>query len=243
MALELKSQRKAMRQLINQQIAVHTATAIAHEINQPLTSASVYAETALRMWHSGNPRPDKLEHALKATVEQAQRAGRTRHELLTFLQQGKITVEPVDLHSAVRDALATAEENGCNAFAITLQVAPDLGPVLSNPLQLQKVLVNLLFNCVEAMSEPMSAKHEIAITIQPTVLKKMAQTTIKDNGPGPSPELIRKIFDPFFTTKEAGIGLGLTISRSLIEAQGGQLWVDEQADSGAVFHFTLPFAT
>ena len=240
--LELKSQRNEMRQLVNQQIAAHTAAAIAHEINQPLASASVYAETALLMLQNGTQYPNKLEHALKEAVEQAQRAGRTLHELLTFLHKGEIAVEPVDLNVVVRDALDAAEESGCNSFSTALHCPPELRPVLSNRLQLQKVLVNLLCNSAEAMRESTSFRNEIIITIQALAKENMALTSIRDSGPGLSTELARKIFDPFFTTKKTGIGLGLVISRSLIEAQGGRLWVDANTDSGAVFHFTLPFA-
>ena len=241
--LELKSKRNEMRQLVNQQIAAHTAAAIAHEINQPLASASVYAETALLMLQNGTQYPDKLEHVLKAAVEQAQRAGHTLHELLTFLHKGEIAVEPVDLNEVVRDALSVAEESGCNSFSTALHSPPELRPVLSNRLQLQKVLVNLLCNSAEAMRESTSPNNEIIIRIQALPERNMAQTTIQDSGPGLSAELARKVFDPFFTTKKTGIGLGLVISRSLIEAQGGQLWVDAHTDSGAVFHFTLPFAS
>lgn len=240
--LELKSQRNEMRQLVNQQIAAHTAAAIAHEINQPLASASVYAETALLMLQNGTQYPEKLEHVLKAAVEQAQRAGRTLHELLTFLHKGEIAVEPVDLNEVVRDALSAAEESGCNSFSTALHSPAELKPVLSNRLQLQKVLVNLLCNSAEAMRESTSFRNEIIITIRALTEKNMALTSIRDSGPGLSAELARKIFDPFFTTKKTGIGLGLVISRSLIEAQGGRLWVDANTDSGAVFHFTLPFA-
>lgn len=241
--LELKSRRNEMRQLVNQQIAAHTAAAIAHEINQPLASASMYAETALLMLQNGTRYPDKLEHILKATVEQAQRAGRTLHELLTFLHKGEITVEPVDLNEVVRDALIAAEESGCNSFSTVLHAPPELRPVLSNRLQLQKVLVNLLCNSAEAMRESTSPNNEIIIRIQILPEGNMAQTTIQDSGPGLSAEQACKAFDPFFTTKKAGIGLGLVISRSLIEAQGGRLWVEAGIDSGAVFHFTLPFAS
>jgi two-component system, LuxR family, sensor kinase FixL len=241
--LEIKSQRNAMRQLINQQIAAHTAAAIAHEINQPLASVSVYAETALRMLQEGHQMPGKLENTLKSIVDQAQRAGGTLHELLRFLHQSELAVEPIDLNEVVHDALIAAEENDCTPFKATVQVPPNLKPVLSNRLQLQKVLLNLLRNSAEAMSGSTSIKNEILIRIQTTPEGNMALTTIQDCGPGLGAELARKIFNPFFTTKDTGIGLGLVICRSLIEAQGGRLWVDEHADSGAVFHFTLPFAS
>ncbi len=240
---ELKAQRNAMGLLINRQVASQTAAAIAHEINQPLASISAYSEAALQMLKSGNQNPEKLEHALQSAVAQSQRAGRSLHELLEFLHQGDIALEPVDLNEVVCDALAAAEESGCDGFSPKIELSPDIQPVLSNYLQLQKVLINLFCNSAEAMHAAGIQRGEITIRIQTIAGKKMALTTIQDSGPGLDAASAQRIFEPFFTTKSKGVGLGLAISRALIEAQGGQLWVDASADSGAVFHFTLPYCS
>lgn len=243
LAREMRERRSEMELLIKQQVAAQTAAAIAHELNQPLVSITVYSDAALRMLRSGTKSPEKLEHALEGAMEQAQRAGRTLYELLDFLQKGEAAERPVDLNEVVREALAIAIENGYGGFRPVLELEPDLPLVLANRLQLQKVMVNLLHNSVEAMRGAGVPANAITITVQAVVGGNMAQVTIRDSGPGLDAETAQRIFEPFFTTKSAGIGLGLAISRALIEVHGGQLWADIERGPGAMFHFTLPFAS
>jgi two-component system sensor kinase FixL len=238
---EMQKRRSEMELLVSQQVAAHTAAAIAHELNQPLVAMSAYSEAAVRMLRNGAKNPEKLRRALEAAVEQAQRAGRTLHELLNFLRQGETAAEAVDLNGVVHDAIAIAAEGGYSGFRPLLDLERDLPPVLANRLQLQKVLVNLLHNGVEAMREAGAAKA--AIAVRTAAAGNMAQVTVQDSGPGLDPETAQRIFEPFFTTKSAGIGLGLAISRALIEAHGGQLWADAETGPGARFHFTVPFAS
>ncbi len=241
--MELQERRREMEVLMKQQVAAQTAVAIAHELNQPLISISAYSEAALRMLRHGVKNPEKLAHALVSAVEQTQRAGRTLHELIEFLHKGEVVSEPVDLNEVVREALAIAAESGCAGFRPVIGLEPDLPPVLANRLQLQKVLVNLLYNGVEAMRDAGVPLAKITITVRTMAGRNMAQVTVQDSGPGLDAETAHRIFEPFFTTKPTGIGLGLAISRALVEAHGGQMWADmETAGSGATFHFTLPFA-
>lgn len=242
MEAELKNRRRAMDRLVDQQVAAQTASAIAHEINQPLASISAYSEAAINMLRAGHL--DKLEHALHGAVTQSQRAGQALHELLEFLQEGEIVLEPTDLNEVIHEALVEVEDTGYADFHTMVDLTPDLKPVMANRLQLQKVLINLIINGVDAMREADISPAKITIRVRTTVDHDMAMTTIQDSGPGMSAETAKRIFNPFFTTKSNGIGLGLAISRALIEAQGGRLWVDlESGESGAVFHFTLPFAS
>jgi nitrogen fixation negative regulator NifL len=245
---EVQERRSGMESLVNQQVAAHTAAAIAHELNQPLVAVSAYSEAALRILRGGARNPDKLEHALEGAMEQAQRAGRTLHELLDFLHKGEASTEPVELEGVVREALAIAEESGCGGFRHVIGLERDLPPVLANRLQLQKVLVNLLHNGVEAMRHAGVEEAAISITVRTWVGRsnkgeRMVQVTVQDGGPGLDADTAHRIFDPFFTTKAEGIGLGLAISRALIEAHGGQLWADVDKRPGATFHFILPFAS
>jgi len=239
---ELQDRRSDMELLIGQQVAAHTAAAIAHELNQPLVSISAYSEAALRMLRGGTKSPEKLARALEGAMEQAQRAGRTLHELLDFLHKGEAAAEPIDLNNVVGEALAIAMESGYGGFRPLLELQPELPLVRANRLQVQKVLVNLLHNSVEAMRQNAAATDAITITVRIMADRNMAQVTVQDSGPGLDADAARRIFEPFFTTKPQGIGLGLAISRALIEAHGGRLWVDPEAGPGATFHFTLPFA-
>ncbi|MFC5300352.1 PAS domain S-box protein [Azospira restricta] len=240
---ELQERRSEMELLINQQVAAQTAAAIAHELNQPLVSISAYSEAALRMLRGGNRHPEKLTRALEGAIDQAQRAGRTVHELLDFLHKGEATPDAVNLNELVQDALAIAEESGYGGFRAVLDLQPGLPAVVANRLQLQKVLVNLLHNGVEAMRGAGVPTAAITIRVRTLAGQSMAHVTVQDSGPGLDTEMAHRIFEPFFTTKQHGIGLGLAISRALIEAHGGQLWADPDAGPGATFHFTLPFAS
>jgi signal transduction histidine kinase len=232
-----------MEVLVNQQVAAQTAAAIAHELNQPLVAISAYSEAAVHMLEAQIKNPQKLERAPRGAMAQAQRADKTLHELLDFLHQGESTRELLDLNALVRDAVAIARDSGCAALQPELELQADLPPVLANRLQIQKVLVNLLRNSIEATSALPGATAEISIAVRTDASRNMAQVTVRDHGPGLTGELADPIFRPFFTTKPAGIGLGLAISRALVEAHGGQLWADVIANPGATFHFVLPFAT
>jgi PAS domain S-box-containing protein len=237
-----QERRNSMNLLANQQVAAQTAAAIAHELNQPLVSISAYSEAALRMLLGGSKDPDKLLHSLEGAVEQAQRAGETLHELLDFLHKGVGISAPVDLNEVVNNALASAVESGYGGFHQVLQLEPKLKPVLANRLQLEKVVLNLLNNGVDAMRGAGISTAAISITVRTAEAGKMAQVTVHDSGPGLDAETAKRIFQPFFTTKSEGIGLGLSISRALVESHGGSLWLDLGDNTGATFHFTVPFA-
>ena len=239
---EIRERRNEMESLVNQQVAAQTAAAIAHELNQPLVAVAAYSEAALRILHGGAKSPERLTRALKGAEEQAQRAGRTLHELLNFLHKGEAPTEAVELASVVRDALAIVEESDTGKFHATVEIEPGLPAVLANRLQLQKVLVNLLHNGVEAMRGAGVAETTITIKARAIADANMAQVTVQDTGPGFDAETAHRVFDSFFTTKPDGVGLGLAISRALIEAHGGKLWADSQIGHGAAFHFVLPFA-
>ncbi len=240
---QLREQRSEMELLVNQQVAAQTAAAIAHELNQPLVSVSAYSEAALRLLRSGGGPSDKLTRSLEGSVEQAHRAGQKLHELLDFLHKGDAGAEPLDLNQLVRDALIIAENGGYGGFHAVVELEPELRPVVANQLHVQKVLVNLLHNGVQAMRSAGVAEAAIIIRVKTAAERHLAQVTVQDSGPGLDAATVDRIFEPFFTTKPQGIGLGLAISRALIEAHGGQLWADPAAGPGATFHLTLPFAS
>jgi signal transduction histidine kinase len=239
---EGRARRDEMEFLVKQQVVAQTGAAIAHELNQPLVAISAYAEAALSMLQSGDVSSDRLVRALKGSVEQAQRAGRTLRELLQSLTKGEFAAEPVDLNEAIREAIGAAVGEGYGGFQPILDLDDALPQVFINPSHLQKVLYNLLHNSVHAMRDAGVPSGEIAICVRSSVDGTLAQVTVQDSGPGVDPETARRVFEPFFTTKPKGIGLGLAISRSLVEAHGGQLWIDHPDGPGATFHFTVPFA-
>lgn len=238
----LQQNRTESETIFTQQVASQTASAIAHELNQPLAAISAYSEVALHALSNVSFNPEKLKRALEGCVVQAQRAGTSLHELMAFLQSGELHTEPFDLNELVIQALNIAKGDGYKEFHPILQLEQDIPAVLANKIQIQKVLVNLLRNAVEAMRNAGVPTSAITVTVKTNKQLSMAHVTVQDSGPGINQEIASRIFEPFFTSKPTGIGMGLVISRSLTEANGGQLWFEPNTKSGAIFHFTLPFA-
>ena len=238
----LQAQQAETENLVKQQVASCTASAIAHELNQPLTAISAYSEVALQALHNDTFNPDDLKKALEGCVTQAQRAGLSLHELLAFLQKGDVETEQLNLNDIVNETLEITRNNGYDGFISEIQLAQNLPAVQGNRIQVQKVLANLFRNAIEAMQSTNISNSAATILVQTSAEINMAMVTVQDYGPGVNQEATNHVFDPFFTTKAAGLGMGLAISRALIESNGGQLWVDPNATSGAKFHFTLPYA-
>jgi PAS domain S-box-containing protein len=238
----VKDLRNRMEKLMTVEVASQTLAALAHELNQPLNAVASYAEAAVRMLRAGNPRPDKLQHALESSARQAQRAGKVVRELMEFLRKGAAPTEPLDLSECVKRALRSAEAGGYGRFRSVLELAAGLPPVQANCMQIEKVLATLLQNGVEAMREAGTHPPILTVTLRAVQDGRMAQVTVRDNGPGMDQQTVDRLFDAFFTTKPRGLGMGLPISRGIIEAHGGQLWAESAPGAGASFHFTLPFA-
>lgn len=239
----LQEQRAEMETLFKQQVASQTVSAIAHELNQPLAAISAYSEVALHALSDATFNPENLKRALEGAVAQAQRAGKSLHELLAFLQEGELVTARFELNQVVQEALNIARGDGYGVFNPLLELEPAMPKVIGNEIQVRKILVNLLRNAVEAMRGAGVASSAISITVRTNQEINMAHVTVQDSGPGLNAETAKRIFEPFFTTKPTGIGMGLAISRALTEANGGQLWLEQNKEPGATFHFTLPFGT
>jgi len=242
MEKEIQEQRNEMNVLQKTQIAAHTASAIAHELNQPLSAIASYSNAALMLLKAGNPDLGKIGKAVEASERQAHRAGESIRELITFLSMREFPTEAFELNDEITNILTAARSEHELQFHSTLQLEDGLPLIQANRVHVRKVLLNLLHNGIEAMQEAGVPLAAITVTVRTIADKSVAQVTIRDNGPGFNEEDIQHLFEPFFTTKAKGIGMGLTISRSLIEANGGQLWVDPHETPGATFHLTLPFA-
>lgn len=239
---KLQEQRAETETLFAQQVATQTVSAIAHELNQPLAAISAYSEVALHALQNDVIDTVKLKQALEGCVKQAQRAGNSLHELLAFLQKGNLVTERLNLNHIVNESLNIAKSYGYGEFQPILQLEQNLPAVLGNRVQVQKILVNLLRNGVEAMREAGVPTAAITITVRTNTEMNMAHVTVQDSGPGLDAETAKRVFEPFFTTKPSGMGMGLAISRALAEANNGQLWLEPDTKAGATFHFTLPFA-
>ncbi len=241
---EEESQRHAdlMQALARQQVAIQTAAAFAHELNQPLLAIAAYDEAAIRGLEGGKMAPERLQRALQGSLEQARRASAVLHEFIEHLHTGEVERTAFDLNGLIRNSLDRLRRTDPRPLQTLLDLEAGLPPVLGNRLQTEKVLLNLIQNGVEAMESAGVSPASLVIAVASHGDEGVAQVTVRDSGPGLDAETARRLFEPFFSTKPNGLGLGLAICRSLVEAQGGRLWLDTEAGPGAVFHFTVPFA-
>lgn len=239
-AAALQAMNAEMEQVMRFQVASQTVASIAHELNQPLTALAGYADLALDLLRAGNPAPDMLQRAVESSAHQAQRAGHVVRELLAFLRRDEVKSEEVDINALAQQVLNKVATNGGGNFQARFEADNTVRSVRVNRLQLEKVIENLIQNGIEAMNSTHVDPRLITIAISSHAEKGFAQLTVSDTGPGIKEEILDQLFDPFFTTKPQGLGMGLTISRAVVEAHGGQLWVESRPGAGATFHLSLP---
>ena len=218
------------------------ASALAHELNQPLTAITSYCEGAADLL-DGEPDKEHLDmarDALRDTAEQAMRAGQIVKRMRDFLSHGETEHRVEELSRLVTEANALALV-GSREHGIEVQVDLDPGcnHVFVDRIQIQQVLFNLIRNAIDAMLECPRRSLLISSRSQPD---GFAMVSIEDTGSGISENIAEQLFQPFVTTKQAGMGIGLSICRTIVEAHGGRIWFEPGADGGTTFHFTLPKA-
>ncbi len=241
--MEISQRRFEMEHQQKMHVAAQTAAAIAHEMNQPLLAIASYSQAALIMMKSKEPDLDEIFKAIERSEQQAQRAGRSIHDLINFLSiKSIICVEEFDFEIEIQNILDTARSDHNLNFHSILRVEQALPLIRANRLHVQKVLLNLLHNSIEANQLADFPLSVITLSVCTATDKSFAQLSVQDNGPGIKEELFHRVFEPFFTTKPKGVGIGLAICRSLIEENGGNLWVEPRKGPGATFHLTLPFS-
>jgi two-component system sensor kinase FixL len=218
------------------------ASTLAHEINQPLTAINNYLRGCQRLLDkAGDDSRDMLRDALGRASDQALRAGQIIRRLREFVARGDTERQIENLPKLIEDAstlaLIGAKEGG---VAVSFRLDPKADLVVADRIQIQQVLVNLIRNAIDVLME-WSGPREIEIE---TVAKAdaTAQISVSDSGSGLAPEVAAQLFQPFVTTKQKGMGLGLSISRTIIEAHGGKIWVEPRPGSGTIFRFTLQIA-
>ncbi|QQO22697.1 PAS domain S-box protein [Bradyrhizobium diazoefficiens] len=215
------------------------ASALAHELNQPLAAISNYMKGSRRLLAgSSDPNTPKVESALDRAAEQALRAGQIIRRLRDFVSRGESEKRVESLSKLIEEAgalgLAGAREQNVQ---LRFSLDPDADLVLADRVQIQQVLVNLFRNALEAMAQ--SPRRELVVA-NTRVADDMIEVEVSDTGSGFRDDVIPNLFQTFFTTKETGMGVGLSISRSIIEAHGGRMWAESNAAGGATFRFTLP---
>jgi signal transduction histidine kinase len=215
------------------------AASIAHEIRQPISAALINAKTCLRWLGREQPEIGKANESVSRIVENVTRASDIISRIRVLYKKGEQRREQVDVNEMIEEmiSLVRSEASGY-AISIHTELAPELPPVMADRVQLQQVFLNLVRNGIDAINETDTA-GDLTIGSQRNSSEQLL-ISIRDTGIGLPPERGDRIFDAFFTTKSQGTGMGLSISRSIIESHGGRLWATGNPDRGTTFQFTLP---
>jgi len=216
------------------------AASIAHEINQPISGVVSNGSACLRWLTRDVPDVQEACEAARRIVRDGKRAGDVIARIRALTKRAATPREKLDLNETILDVLAlVGDEAKRKGVTIRTQFVDDLSPVSGDRVQLQQVLLNLTMNAIEAMSSVDQRPRELLI-ITRNIAADQVEVTVKDSGPGIDPNTLDKIFDPFYTTKPGGMGMGLSISRSILQAHSGRLWAAAKDGPGTIFHFTLP---
>src|ERR1700722_219815 len=212
---------------------------ISHEVNQPLAAVVMNGQVCLRLLALETPRPDEMRAAVERIVRNANRASEVIQRIRALAKRSEPQMVSLDINDVIRDAIPLVQREVFNHGAsLRTELASALPPVLGDRVQLQQVVINLLINGVEAMVPVTDRPREILIRSQREAGE--VHVAVRDSGIGIDSETAERLFSAFFTTKPSGMGMGLSISRSIIRAHGGRLWVSPNTDHGAAFQFTVP---
>jgi PAS domain S-box-containing protein len=250
-ARDITERKRAERELQESQTAVARVTriatmgeltaSIAHEINQPLAAVTTNAGASLHWLTAQPPNLDEARDAASRAIAEANRASRVIHRIRGLLQKDQPQRQSLDVNEVIREVLALLQSELIRGgVTLRTKLATDVPAVLGDRVQLQQLILNLIMNAIDAMSMIIDRQRTLFIKSAKDPRGLLVQ--VQDSGQGLDPKQIPFIFDPFFTTKPEGIGMGLSISRSIVEAHSGRLWARPKSPHGAVFQFTLPQA-
>jgi signal transduction histidine kinase len=215
------------------------AASIAHEINQPLSAIVNNGSACLRWLAGDSPNVDEAREAAQDIIREGNRAGEVITRIRAFLRKSETEKAPIDINQTIRDVviLMRNEAEG-KGVMLQMDLATDLPHVLGDRVQLQQVILNLVMNGIEAMTSVTDGARELRISSRKHEADKVL-VAVEDSGLGIDSANLDKIFDAFYTTKSQGLGMGLAISRSIVEDHGGQLWALTTNGNGTTFQFTL----
>lgn len=211
--------------------------ALAHELNQPLAAIVNYLQAARRLLQTAPDVSPRVGEAMAKAATQAERAGQVIRRLREFVAHGETERREENVNALIEEAAALALVGAKSAGVTTrLLLRSDLPPILVDKIQIQQVLLNLIRNALEAME----SSDERILTVEALVDDGSMTITVADTGPGLAPDIAQNLFQPFVTTKARGMGVGLSICRSIVEAHGGRIWASPRSGHGTTFAFTLP---
>jgi two-component system sensor kinase FixL len=218
------------------------AASLAHELNQPLTGILSNAQAARRFLQVVPPDLAELHAILNDIVEDDKRAGEVIERLRELLRKGDFHALPLDLNGLVRDVARLLNSDALIRNAQIQLVFTGRPPtVIGDRIQLQQVMLNLLVNAMDAMAECTQERRVVTVETA-TSDDGFGRVCVRDAGVGIVPGMLDRIFEPFYTTKPQGMGMGLSISRSIVDAHGGRIWALNNPDGGSTFGFTVPLA-
>jgi C4-dicarboxylate-specific signal transduction histidine kinase len=215
-------------------------SSIAHEVNQPISAIAINANAALSWLGRKPPDVDKVRISLEQIAEDAHRSGVVIGRIRQLFKKAPLHKERLDLNEAVREVIALTDGEALkSATSVKTQLTDGLPLISGDRVQLQQVLLNLVVNAIQAMATIADGARDLLITTAPAGAN-FVLVRVADSGPGLDPQTFEQIFDPYYTTKRDGLGMGLAICRSIIDAHNGRLWASSNQPRGAVFQFTLP---
>lgn len=229
---------------LSHMLRLHTvgemAAGLAHEINQPLGAITNYAQGCRRRLQAGGTTPEELLPVLEEISAQALRAGEIIRRLRRLVEKGAPTCETVDLNAVVIEAVHVVEaEAAQQGVPLGVELASGSLTVDIDPIQIEQVVVNLMLNGLDAMREIEPGPHRLSLSTL-RAADGGVEVTVADTGRGLSPEVGQMMFEPFFSSKASGLGMGLAISRSIVEGHGGRIWADNNRERGATVYVWLP---
>ena len=229
---------------LSQALTIGELTAsIAHEVDQPLTAIVTYGDACLEWLSANPPNVEEARQAAKRVVQDGTRAGTILNRIRALFKKESPAKQLFDINDLIRDLAVFVREQALRqGIAMRMELSSGLPKVRADRVQLEQVVLNLVMNAMDAMRDQTSPPKEVVISS-----RRESQTNIliivEDSGPGLNPEIAEKIFSPFFTTKPQGTGMGLSISRSIVESHGGRLWSVPRPSGGGIFQFTIPISS
>jgi C4-dicarboxylate-specific signal transduction histidine kinase len=214
-------------------------SSIAHEVNQPITAAVTYALAARRFLSAEPPNFLEVDDALSLIINEGNRAGEVVGRIRALIKKTPARKDAVEINDAILEVIAlTRTEVANNGVSVRTELAEALPRVQGDRVQLQQVILNLIINGIEAMREIGEKERELLISTRKEPDGVFVE--VRDSGPGFTPAVLDRVFEAFYTTKPGGLGLGLSICRSIIEAHNGKLWAAPNVPRGAIFRFMAP---
>jgi C4-dicarboxylate-specific signal transduction histidine kinase len=212
---------------------------IAHEVNQPIAATVTNAEAALRWLRAGSSHLEEVRQVLGSIIEDGTRAGGVIHRIRALMKKAPPRKDRLDINEVILEIIEiTRGEAMKNGIAVSTELADQLPVVEADRVQLQQAVLNLIVNALDAMAAA-DAPRELRISTA-TVEAGGLRVAVQDSGPGLKAAMLERVFESFYTTKPTGLGMGLSICRSIIEAHGGRLWASANQRRGSTFQFTLP---